>query len=66
MIVLKDADIERAAESAVFGKFLHQGQICMALNRIIVHADIYDKFVKSFVAKTKKFRLVILRMPKRW
>lgn len=56
MIVLEDADIERAAASAVFGKFLHQGQICMALNRIIVHADIYDTFVESFVAKTKKIQ----------
>jgi len=53
MVVLEDADIERATEAAVFGKFLHQGQICMALNRIIVHADIYDEFVDSFVAKTK-------------
>ncbi|KOY13560.1 aldehyde dehydrogenase family protein [Paenibacillus xylanivorans] len=56
MVVLEDADIERAAESAVFGKFLHQGQICMALNRIIVHADIYDRFVESFLAKTKKIQ----------
>ncbi|GAB1155409.1 benzaldehyde dehydrogenase [Paenibacillus illinoisensis] len=56
MVVLEDADIERAAEAAVFGKFLHQGQICMALNRIIIHADVYDQFVKSFVDKTKRLR----------
>jgi aldehyde dehydrogenase (NAD+) len=56
MVVLEDADIERAAEAAVFGKFLHQGQICMALNRIIIHADVYDQFVKSFVDKTKRIR----------
>lgn len=56
MIVLEDADIEHAAQAAVFGKFLHQGQICMALNRIIVHADIYDEFLKSFVSKTKNIQ----------
>ncbi|MBE7679161.1 aldehyde dehydrogenase family protein [Paenibacillus sp. P13VS] len=56
MVVLEDADIEQAAEAAVFGKFLHQGQICMALNRIIIHADVYDSFVKSFVDKTKRLR----------
>lgn len=56
MVVLEDADIERAAEAAVFGKFLHQGQICMALNRIIIHADVYDQFVKTFVDKTKRIR----------
>lgn len=54
MIVLDDADVEHAAQAAVFGKFLHQGQICMALNRIIVHEDIYDRFVQSFVNKTKR------------
>ena len=35
-IVLADADLDRAAEAAVFGKFLHQGQICMITNRLIV------------------------------
>ncbi|MCK6073945.1 aldehyde dehydrogenase family protein [Paenibacillus silvae] len=56
MIVLEDADIEHAAQAAVFGKFLHQGQICMALNRIIVHANIYDRFLQSFVDKAKNIQ----------
>ena len=49
MIVLKDANIEQAAKAAVFGKFLHQGQICMALNRIIVDKEVHDEFVNEFV-----------------
>ena len=49
MIVLKDANIEQAAKAAAFGKFLHQGQICMALNRILVAKEIHDEFVKIFV-----------------
>lgn len=49
MIVLKDANIEQAAKAAAFGKFLHQGQICMALNRILVAKEIYDEFIDSFV-----------------
>lgn len=56
MVVLKDADIERAAKAAAFGKFMHQGQICMALNRIIVDAEIYDAFVEKFVAIVKTLR----------
>ncbi|WP_227940112.1 aldehyde dehydrogenase family protein [Alkalihalobacillus deserti] len=48
MVVLKDANIERAAKAAAFGKFLHQGQICMALNRIIVDQAIHDEFVEKF------------------
>lgn len=53
MVVLKDANIERAAKAAAFGKFLHQGQICMALNRIIVDQEIHDKFVEKFTEIVK-------------
>ncbi len=52
MIVLEDADVEQAASAAVFGKFLHQGQICMSLNRIIVHRNIYEPFVEAFQRKS--------------
>lgn len=48
MIVLADANIERAARAAAFGKFMHQGQICMALNRIIVVKEVHDEFVEAF------------------
>ena len=52
-VVLKDADIEQAVKAAAFGKFLHQGQICIAINRIIVEDEIYDDFVTRFVAHVK-------------
>ena len=52
-VVLKDADIEQAVKAAAFGKFLHQGQICIAINRIIVEDEIYDDFVERFVAHVK-------------
>lgn len=52
-VVLKDADIEQAVKAAAFGKFLHQGQICIAINRIIVEDDIYDAFVARFLAHVK-------------
>ena len=52
-VVLKDADIEQAVKAAAFGKFLHQGQICIAINRIIVEDEIYDDFVARFVAHVK-------------
>lgn len=51
-VVLDDADLDEAVNAAVFGKFLHQGQICMAINRIIVDAKLYDPFVKKFTEKT--------------
>src|SRR5690554_7768980 len=52
-VVLADADVEQAVKAAVFGKFLHQGQICMAINRIIVDQTIYDRFVESSVSQVK-------------
>ncbi|MFD2637544.1 aldehyde dehydrogenase family protein [Piscibacillus salipiscarius] len=52
-IVLKDANVDKAVDAAVFGKFIHQGQICMSINRFIVHHDHYDEFVKKFVERVK-------------
>ena len=52
-VVLDDADLEQAVRAAVFGRFLHQGQICMSTNRIIVDAKLYDEFVDRFIAQVK-------------
>lgn len=52
-VVLDDADLEQAVNAAVFGKFLHQGQICMAVNRIIVDDSLYDAFAERFVARVR-------------
>ncbi|MGX9133267.1 aldehyde dehydrogenase family protein [Rummeliibacillus sp. JY-2-4R] len=52
-VVLKDADVDQAVKSAIMGKYLHQGQICMSINRIIVHEDLYDEFVSKFVEHAK-------------
>ncbi|WP_010098700.1 aldehyde dehydrogenase family protein [Ornithinibacillus scapharcae] len=57
LIVLEDADIDRAVNSALFGKFMHNGQICMSLNRIVVHEKLYDEFVEKFVNLTKKVKV---------
>ena len=56
MIVLKDADIDRAAGSAAFGKFLNAGQICMSLNRIIVERPVYEDFLNLLVDKAKQIK----------
>ncbi|CAM4238158.1 aldehyde dehydrogenase family protein [Vreelandella rituensis] len=52
-VVLDDADLDQAVSAAVMGKFLHQGQICMAINRIIVDENLYDAFVERFVERVK-------------
>jgi aldehyde dehydrogenase (NAD+) len=48
-VVLDDADLDRAVRGAIFGRFLHNGQICMSSNRIIVDTSIYDEFVDRFI-----------------
>ena len=52
-VVLSDADVDQAVNAAIFGKFIHQGQICMIINRMIVHQDVYDEFVQKFVERAK-------------
>ena len=52
-VVLDDADLDQAVNAAAMGKFLHQGQICMAINRIIVDERRYDDFVARFLEKVK-------------
>ena len=54
MIICEDADLDRAAQAANFGAFMHQGQICMSVERVIVREEIYDDFVKRFLARVKK------------
>ncbi|MFE2235829.1 aldehyde dehydrogenase family protein [Streptomyces sp. JL2001] len=46
LIVLDDADLESAAAAGAFSSFFHQGQICMAAGRHIVHASVADAYVR--------------------
>ncbi|MDP3884506.1 benzaldehyde dehydrogenase [Hydrogenophaga sp.] len=51
LIVLEDADLDAAASAAAFGAWFHQGQICMASNRILVHESIAEGFKARMVGK---------------
>jgi len=56
MIVLKDADIERAAGACVWGALMNSGQICISIERVYVEAPIYQIFVDNVVARVKAVR----------
>ncbi|WP_417794360.1 phosphonoacetaldehyde dehydrogenase [Terasakiella pusilla] len=56
LIVLADADLEKAADLAVAGSFKNSGQRCTAVKRIIVLDEIADAFSALVVEKTKKLR----------
>lgn len=53
LVVLSDADIDQAVDASIFGKFIHQGQICMIVNRFIIHEKLYDEFVEKFTNRAK-------------
>ncbi|PWS44411.1 succinic semialdehyde dehydrogenase, partial [Streptomyces sp. FT05W] len=57
MLVLEDADVERAAEGAVRACFSSAGQLCISIERLYVHESVADAFVERFAARTKAMRL---------
>jgi aldehyde dehydrogenase (NAD+) len=63
LIVMPDADLERAINAAVFSRLTHQGQICMSANRILVHRSLYDQFLTKYVARVSKLKVGDPRNP---
>ncbi|WP_406153949.1 succinic semialdehyde dehydrogenase [Streptomyces sp. NBC_01023] len=57
MLVLEDADIEKAAAGAVRACFSSAGQLCISIERLYVHESIADVFLERFAARTKAMRL---------
>jgi len=57
ILVLRDADIERAAEGAVRASFSNAGQLCVSTERMFVADQVYDRFVDRFVARTEAMTL---------
>jgi succinate-semialdehyde dehydrogenase/glutarate-semialdehyde dehydrogenase len=56
-IVLKDADLERAAAGIVWGAFVNAGQTCASVERVYVEREIADALTERIVAETRKLRV---------
>ena len=56
MIVLKDADLERAANACVWGALLNSGQVCTSIERVYVEQPIYQDFVNKIVERVQALR----------
>ncbi len=56
-LVFDDADLEAAVEGAMIGKFRNTGQSCVAVNRFLVHAALYDTFAERFTAKVRELKV---------
>jgi len=56
MIVLADADLERAANAAAYYSMNNGGQVCISIERVYVEAPVYDQFVQKVTDKVKSLR----------
>ena len=55
--VMPDADINYSAENLLDGAFFNSGQSCCGIERIYVHEDIYDAFIKTFIKLANQYQL---------
>jgi len=57
LVILPGADLSRAAGAGAFGSFMHQGQICMATGRHLVHESLHDQYVSLLAEKASNLPL---------
>jgi acyl-CoA reductase-like NAD-dependent aldehyde dehydrogenase len=57
LVVLADADLERAANGAVRAAFSSAGQLCMSAERFLLHAAVHDRFLELFLARVATLRM---------
>ena len=57
VIVMDDADLEKAVPYTVSGAFWAAGQNCIGVQRVYIHEKVYDRFVADFVAQTEKYKV---------
>ncbi len=57
MIVLDDADVEKASEGAIRACFSNTGQLCISIERVYVHSSIFDRFLSRFGERTRALKL---------
>ncbi|HEU5143080.1 MAG TPA: aldehyde dehydrogenase family protein, partial [Solirubrobacterales bacterium] len=56
MIVLDDADLDRAANAAAWGSMFNSGQVCLSVERVYVEEPVYDEFVAKLTSEVRKLR----------
>ena len=54
LVVLEDADIEAASSAGAWGSFLHQGQICIAVSRHLVHESIVEEYTAALAERAER------------
>jgi acyl-CoA reductase-like NAD-dependent aldehyde dehydrogenase len=57
VIVHSDADLDHAAERVAFGGYYQAGQSCIAVQRVLIHAEVYDDFLSRFVKQVESLKV---------
>ena len=57
MLVLADADLDRAVDGAIRGCFCGAGQLCISIERIYVHESLFDAFLERFAERARRLKL---------
>ncbi|KMY48985.1 aldehyde dehydrogenase family protein [Peribacillus loiseleuriae] len=57
LIIDKDVDIDQIIERCIMGAFSNQGQVCISLQRVYAHVDVYEEFVAKFTNAAKKLKI---------
>ncbi len=56
-IVFSDADVPAAVEACLRGGFFNQGENCTAVTRLLLHEDIYDEFLSTYLDRISKIKI---------
>jgi len=57
LLILGDADVDNAVRAAAFGAFMHQGQICMSTERIVIDSSVADDFVDKLAKRASNYQI---------
>ncbi|MDQ0201234.1 aldehyde dehydrogenase family protein [Neobacillus ginsengisoli] len=57
VILDKDTNIDQVIDRCILGAFSNQGQVCISLQRVYAHEEVYDQFVEKFVKASKKLKV---------
>ncbi|WP_262177451.1 aldehyde dehydrogenase family protein [Haloarcula laminariae] len=56
-VVLEDADLDTAVDAGVFGSFWNQGQVCISINRHLVHESVYDEYAERLTERAAELEI---------
>ena len=56
-VVLEDANLDQAVDAGVFGSFWNQGQVCISINRHLVHESIYDEYAERLTERASELKI---------